>query len=168
MKKKIIFWLLVVLIISCMKMEEKYQTIGDYTKWKKPVDKVLDYAVPGHGKDLRVIYANSKAFEVKQKKKGNQIRYKFPDGSIIVKAIYANKADVGKNEKMITYMVKESKNPKSQDNWLYFMQKKGEKPVLVGSKMCIRCHEAANETHQYFDGNKNGDFMDYIFVPFNK
>jgi len=44
------------------------------------------------------------------------------------------------------------------------MKKPGEEWMEVKGRMCVGCHEAANEKHPYFDGNKKEMFRDYLFT----
>jgi hypothetical protein len=61
-------------------------------------------------------------------------------------------------------MVKDSKNDNSIDGWKYYMVEPGKKPLLMSGRMCVGCHEAANEQHPYFDKNRDAMFRDYLFV----
>jgi hypothetical protein len=86
------------------------------------------------------------------------------EGSVIVKEIYKKREDVNKAEPVLTIMVKDSKSKDSIDGWKYYMVEPEMKPSLVSGRMCVGCHEAANEQHPYFDRNKEGIFRDYLFV----
>jgi hypothetical protein len=170
MKKIIIipFLFILVSIVSCSKGSNSDAiTIPDYKKWKKPVDKILDYPVPGHGPGFRIIYANDITFTATEStdSRGRK-KIVFPEGSYIVKESYKSKKDIGKKEPVVFAMIKNSKSTQSVSGWIYYLKKPGESPAVIKTKMCNGCHEAANEKHPYFDGNPDDSFRDYIFVPY--
>ncbi len=168
---KLVFTILSIsfLLFSCSKETDKRFTIPeDYRSWKKPVNKVLDYPITGHGKGFRIMYANDIAYRAKtiRDKNGNN-KVIMPPGSVIIKEIYKKRSDINKKKPVFTIMVKE--NSKDIDyGWAFYLKKPGKKLVKVKSKMCIGCHEAANERHPYFDKNSKGIFRDFIFVNFIK
>ncbi len=172
MKRVYLFLLLLCIAIPASCSKEKtlaFDIPKDYRLWKKPV-KLLDYPVPGHGATYRVIYANDVSYKVKKNKDadGND-QVVFPDGSVIIKEVYKNRKDINWADPQLTIMVKESTNEYAQAGWLYFVRQPGEKQAkLLHGRMCIGCHEAANDKHPYFDGNATGIFRDYIFVNIAK
>ncbi len=168
MKKTFFLFIAVFMIISCgMDKQSSFVVPEDYTSWKKPVNRVLDYEVPGHGKSFRRIYANAIAFKPISKKIRGADTQIMPDGAIIVKETYAKRSDIKKrNYKNLTIMVKDLSSRAANNGWRYFMKAKNKPVMEVKSRMCIGCHEAANEPHPYFDKNKKGLFRDYLFVPF--
>jgi len=156
------------MLLSCgMDRHSSFVLPEDYTSWKKPVNRVLDYEVPGHGKSFRRIYANAIAFKpVRGKIRGTDALV-MPDGAVIIKETYVKRSDIKKrNYKNLTIMVKDVSSPVSKNGWRYFMKGKNKPVMEVKSRMCIGCHEAANEPHPYFDKNKKGIFRDYLFVKF--
>ena len=86
------------------------------------------------------------------------------DGSVIVKEVYQKRNDINNAEPVLPIMVKDSKSRNSLDGWKYYMVEPGKKPLLVSGRMCVGCHEAANEQHPYFDKNRDAMFRDYLFV----
>lgn len=136
-----------------------------YRTWARITKKAVDYPVPGHGASLRIIYANEPAVKARTGRKESDERLPMPDGAIIVKEVYERKGDVDKKEPQLTIMVKKGSAPGAQGGWLYYTKNPGESPVPVRSRLCIGCHEAANEPHPYFDKNKKGLFRDYLFNP---
>lgn len=138
----------------------------DYRSWKKTLPQVLDYEVPGHGATYRIIYANEAAFQplVDRDSQGRE-RISMKDGAIIIKEVYSRRDEINRAEPVLAIMVKESGNPGAQKNWLFFMKKPGQKPSAVTGRLCIGCHESANEAHPYFDRNPRGVFRDYLFAP---
>jgi hypothetical protein len=165
------FILFFIIALSCA--EEKltlYNVPKDYRLWKKPVTKVLDYPVPGHGATFRVIYANDLSFKAKRSKDANyNERIDFPDGSIVIKEVYKKREDINLKEPQLTIMIKDTGNKDALDGWLYYVKNPKDKQAkLISGRMCIGCHEAANDKHPYFNGNPKGIFCDYIFVDIAK
>jgi hypothetical protein len=162
--------LLTLLAMACSRQSTPvFKVPENYRSWKKPLPVVLDYPVAGHGPTFRVVYANDLAYRVEKYQEANgPVRFIIPDGGIIIKEVYTERSAVGNSEPVLTIMVKNSLDPRSLDGWLYYVQKPGDKPRLNQSRLCAGCHAAANETHQYFDGNKEDLFRDYLFIPFQK
>jgi len=162
--KILFFGLSVSLLFSCSPSGDIF-TIPEYKEWKKPVNRVLDTPVPGHGATFRIIYANDTAFEseIIEEDSGRK-RVVMNEGSVVVKEVYKRRADINRADPDLTIMVKDSKSPNSLDGWKYYMAMPGGKPQLITGRMCVGCHEAANEQHPYFDQNKEAIFRDYLFV----
>lgn len=162
-------FILILMISSTGCNGEKEFTLPDYKNWKKPVTQVLDRPVPGHGATFRVIYANDIAFTSKIiTDASGRKAVRMNDGSVIIKEVYKKREEIGYNVPEIVVMVKESADPEALNGWKYYMKKPGEKSVEVKSRMCIGCHEAANEKHPYFDENKEDMFRDYLFTVIAK
>lgn len=162
-------FIFILMISSAGCKGEKEFTLPDYKNWKKPVTQVLDRPVPGHGATFRVIYANDTAFTSKIiTDASGRKAVRMNDGSVIIKEVYKKREEIGYNVPEIVVMVKESADPEALNGWKYYMKKPGEKPVEVKSRMCIGCHEAANEKHPYFDENKEDMFRDYLFTVIAK
>ncbi|MBN1498816.1 MAG: cytochrome P460 family protein [Spirochaetes bacterium] len=158
--------LAVLVLLNCSKTvtNEEYRVPDDYRAWKKPTDKILDYIVPGHGKSARIIYANDEFYNVKINEVNGVKRYSFNDGTVIIKEVYPDKDAVRTSDPMLTIMVKNSKSPDAIHGWLYYMQNPKTDIMEVNTRMCVGCHEAANDTHPYFDKNPNQEFRDFVFV----
>jgi len=170
MKSSLPLAIVIMLIFSCSKSKnDSFAVPEDYRTWSKPVKKILDYPISGHEKTYRIIYGNDIAFtaEITMDNSGNK-RIIMPHGSVIIKEIYKRKGDVNRKEPVLTIMVKDEKNIMSADGWLYYMKKPGKDVAHIKSKMCIGCHEAANDRHPYFDENKKRIFRDYLFAKFAK
>jgi hypothetical protein len=171
MRRLAVILLVVILAAGCSRKEEKtvFKVPGDYKSWKKPVEEVMDYEIPGHGKTFRVIYANSTSFnpEIIKRNNGTE-RIVYREGSIFIKEVYERQADVGNAEPFLTIMKKESKNSMAVNGWVYFAKKPGKDQEIISTRKCVGCHESANEQHPYFDRNEEGLYRDYIFVPVNK
>ncbi len=152
------------LLFSCSPSGDSF-TVPEYKEWRKPVNRVLDTPVPGHGATFRIIYANDTAFEseIIAEASGRK-RVVMKEGSIVVKEVYKRRADVNRADPELTIMVKDSKSLNSLDGWKYYMVEPAGEPQLISGRMCVGCHEAANEQHPYFDQNKDAIFRDYLFV----
>ena len=157
-------------ILCSKKIEQDFLIPKDYRLWKKAYADVLDYPVPGHGDTIRVIYANEKAFQAKiVEDKYYNSRVIFPDGAIIIKEVYKNRNDINMAEPELTIMKKDSIHQDALDDWIYYLAKPGEKFAKpIKGRMCIGCHEAANDKHPYFTGNPRGIFCDYVFIGIAK
>lgn len=155
--------------VSCKEKAEPIESyISGYKDWKRATKVELDYPVPGHGDTYRIVYANDISFKPDMKKtEGQGIAVIMQNGSVIVKEVYKSKNDAGKKEPALTYMVKDKDYPGSINGWVYVLKKPGENSKIITGRMCVGCHEAANERHPYFDGNKNNSFRDYLFIPFS-
>ncbi len=166
--KKIALTLIVLVFFGCTtkKEEEPFKVPDNYRSWDKATKKVLDYPVPGHGASFRIVYANDIAFSARLDRKNK--RLSMPDGSIVIKETYAEREDIPKKFKNLTIMVKDKKNKKSLNGWFYYMQAPDMKPMRIDGRMCMGCHEAANEEHPYFDKNPEGLFRDYLFIKIAK
>lgn len=164
MKQLALVIILIVTFISACKKDEEHFTIPDYKKWKRPVIEVLDTPIPGHGESYRRIYANDIAFQSRIISGDRGARVQMNEGSVVVKEVYEKREDVGSKTPGLFIMIKESKDPEAINGWVYYMKKPGEETMEVKWRMCVGCHEAANEKHPYFDGNKNEMFRDYLFT----
>lgn len=168
MKYNVMFFILFFsIMISCKEKEELFN-IPDYKKWKRAVDGVLTTPIPGHGETYRIIYANDMAYQSKVVRDSSGQRVQMNEGSVVVKEVYDKQSDVGYKIPGLFIMIKESSDPDAINGWVYYMKKPGKDPVEVKWRMCVGCHEAANEKHPYFDGNKENMFRDYLFVKIAK
>ena len=166
--KLLVFFLAVSFSLSCgtKRDEAEFVVPSQYRNWKKTVDKVLDYTVPGHGSTFRIIYANDISFKpVIEKDNQGRERVIMREGALIIKEIYKKKEDINREEPMLTIMMKNGNSRNALKNWLFIMKKPGQKPAVITGRLCIGCHESANEAHPYFDRNPGGGFRDYLFAP---
>lgn len=155
-------------VFQCGDKEKEY-TVPQYKNWKKVTPSVLDTPVPGHGSTFRIIYANDTAFASKiVADQAGQKRVVMNDGSIIVKEIYKKREDIGYKIPELFIMEKNSTDPEALNGWEYYVKKPAEKGFEVKTRMCVGCHEAANEKHPYFDGNREEIFRDYLFTRIAK
>ena len=151
-------------LFGCTNSEDSFN-VPEYKGWWKPVNRVLDTPVPGHGATYRIIYANDAAFDSKIiKDDSGRKRVLMNDGSVVIKEVYKKRSDINRLEPELTIMVKDSKSRGSLDGWKYYVVEPGKKPLLMSGRMCVGCHEAANEQHPYFDKNRDAMFRDYLFI----
>lgn len=167
--KRIALFVITILALHCSQERASYDfEIPDYRGWEKPVGRILDYPVPGHGASYRIIYANDVAFTAVVKKDDRGIeRVEMPDGSIVIKESYSKREDIARRRiSDLTIMVKRRSDPNAMGGWLYYVKEGDKKSMRIDGRMCIGCHEAANEQHPYFDKNVKSIFRDYLFTPF--
>jgi Cytochrome P460 len=162
---KIIYvFILILLAAACAKKESDLSHLWkDYDDWGHATG-ILDYPVPGHGSSPRIIYANKTAL-ISEKDINNKIVRK--KGSIVVKEVFKNIDDAAndKNPQKLYIMIKDPDDQRALQGWIYAVQTPGQQYNIVSSRMCIGCHDAANEKHMYFDKNENDAFRDYLFFP---
>lgn len=168
--KKGLIGSLVLVMLSCSGEGEKteFKIPDDYRNWKKPVNRILDYQVPGHGSGYRIIYANDTAFKAQIVGDGGVARVEMPDGTIVIKEAYREREDINKKLRDITVMVKNKRDKRALHGWLYYIKLPDKEIKRVDGRLCLGCHEAANEVHPYFDKNRKGIFRDYLFIPLVK
>lgn len=133
---------------------------SDYSSWARINREELDYPVPGHESNYRIIYMNDVGREADA--------YPFPEGTKIVKEIYSG-LDPAEDEKpiMLTTMVKAPDHESARGGWLWILVdgETGDETIITEA-FCLTCHDNANEEHPYADGNPNDEFRDYVFfVP---
>jgi hypothetical protein len=160
----------VIFLAGCSATERAtFSVPANYRTWQKATKRILDYEVPGHGATIRLIYGNDIAFSAAvTKDKNGADRIIMLDGSIIIKEIFNKRKDVGKTEPSLVIMVKDTRSRLAQDGWVYYKKSPGQPLQTVEGRMCIGCHEAANEPHPYFDKNTTGIFRDYLFTKYAK
>ncbi len=95
-------------------------------------------------------------------------RIEMPEGSMVIKEAYSKREDINKRLRDITVMVKNVSDKRALHGWLYYIKLSGKEIKRVDGRLCLGCHEAANEVHPYFDKNKEGIFRDYLFIPLVK
>lgn len=155
------------LLGTCAKPEETFAT-PEYTHWAKTTNVVLDYPIPGHENRFRIPRMNALGFSAVPKQSGGKLAWDFPEGTVIVKEVYANtKPAPGEKPIQLTIMAKRPRDPRSRGGWLWLTKSLpgGKETVFMGN-FCVTCHASTNESHPYGDGNPNEDFRDYVFfVP---
>jgi len=153
------------LALSCAKSEARDPLLPpDYASWRRTTAAALDYPIPGHMDDFRVIRANALAFRtVRRADPAGDVD--FPSGSIVVKEAWPRGAVEGAPAK-VYFMVKSPADPSARGAWVWGMldPATGAEQVFE-SAFCITCHANANEKYPYADGNPGEAFRDYVFFP---
>ena len=172
--KSHIVWLMVSVCVLCACEQQKYQEWDpipvDYQSWHQPLKQPIEYAVVGHGESRRIIYVNELALQAKHvENKYGQKLLRFPNGAIIIKEVFRFRNNGYEPHPQVVSMVKDTNDPKAQDGWLYYVRNPNNPQVKqIDSRLCSGCHEAANESHPYFDNNPNSQFRDYVFIDLVK
>ena len=153
------------MILSCAKAAPRAPLLPpDYASWRRTTAAALDYPIPGHMDDFRVIRANALAFRtVRRADPAGDVD--FPSGSIVVKEAWPRGAVEGAPAK-VYFMVKSPADPSARGAWVWGMldPATGAEQVFE-SAFCITCHANANEKYPYADGNPGEAFRDYVFFP---
>ncbi len=169
MPATLLFLLLIVSLLgSCVKKEERIYATPDYPTWKKTTDIVLDYPIPGHMDRFRIPRMNAIGFSAVPTLDRGKLHWDFPEGTVIVKEVYpSSKPTPGERPVQLTIMVKAPDDPRSQGGWLWITRNlpDGKEQIFTGN-FCVTCHTNANEAYPYNDKNPNLEFRDYVFfVP---
>ncbi len=153
-------------LVSCAKAPAPRAALlpADYPDLAKSVDRLLDYPIPGHGDDARLIFMNGTAFAAASAPKDGAVT--FPEGSVVIKEIYEGlKPAAGQAPAMLTAMVKAPGDPAAIDGWIWVVKdlSTGTESVM-DADFCATCHAAANEAHPYGDKNPAEAFRDGVFI----
>jgi hypothetical protein len=158
--------LLLSLLLACTPATKAASWVpADYASWRPTTTTRLDYPIPGHEDNFRVIYMNDTGFGYAGTSVSQTGRIIFPEGTIIAKAIYAGTAPSQNDEPvMVTAMIKAADDPAARGGWVWVMKDLvlGKETVVPGD-FCYTCHANANEAHPYGDRNPNEDFRDFVF-----
>ena len=129
---------------------------------------MLDYPVPGHRDNCRIIYINKIGETPEIREQGGRTFYEYPEGAMIVKEIYTGlePPEEGKEPVQLTIMLKSSQHPKAQRGWLWIVKdlESGEESILEQT-ICVECHANANEMHPYGEQNRQNEFRDFVYFP---
>ncbi len=159
-------FLAVALLTACAPKPENLALIPEnYNTWERTTDLRLDYPIPGHEDNFRVIYMNDLGFGFSRTTDGQAERVIFPEGTVIAKAIFDGSAPgPDASPMMVTAMVKAADNPDARGGWVWVVKDLalGKETVMEGD-FCITCHTNANEAHPYGDKNLDEGFCDYVF-----
>jgi hypothetical protein len=126
--------LCLVFLSSCTPdSEPKALVPDDYDTWGRTTDLKLDYPIPGHEDNFRIIYMNDTGFGFSRTMEGQAERVVFPEGTVIAKAIYEGASpEPGATPMMVTAMVKASDNPAARGGWVWVT-----KDLAMGKEMVI-------------------------------
>lgn len=155
----------IVLFLSCRKEEDVPAVPDNYSDWERIHEVELDYPVPGHESNYRIIYMNERGRDVEISQDNGRRGFTYPEGTIIAKAVYEGlDPGPGAEPVMITAMVKQADHPNARGGWVWVVKNlnTGDERVIEEA-FCYTCHTAANESHPYADGNPEEEFRDYVF-----
>lgn len=150
---------------GCTEKAEELHVPDNYSSWRRVNDVELDYPIPGHESNYRIIYMNDIGFEAETVKAGGKEELHYPAGTIIAKAVYEGlNPEPGADPVMVTAMIKNPDHPNARGGWVWTVKNlgTGEEQIIEG-QFCFTCHSAANESHPYADGNPREEFRDYVF-----
>ncbi len=166
MKKAAVVLCIGVLFLGGCRKDEPVSFIpGDYDSWERVNEEELDYPVPGHESNYRIIYMNEKGRSVTVEERDGRTWYSYPEGTVIAKEIYPGlDPEPGTNPVMVTAMVKQPDHENAHGGWVWVVKdlESGTEQVME-LEFCFTCHSAANEAHPYADGNPDEEFRDYVF-----
>lgn len=156
------------LFSSCGKQEKLIPDTHD--DWKLFTKTRLDYFIPGHEANYRIIYINSIGLNVniKTSSQGKK-EYHYPNGTILLKEIYPG-MDYNPGEEPLRYtvMLKQPDHPAAKGGWVWLVKNhKTKDESIFRSDMCVNCHEGANRSHPYHDKNPDNEFRDYAFFTYD-
>ncbi|MCP4404095.1 MAG: cytochrome P460 family protein [bacterium] len=165
-------FVLLLFLASCRQQqtEDKLELPSpeEYRSWNMSIDAMLNYPIPGHRDNFRVIYINQIGESVGISDRDGRIHHEYPEGTMIVKEIYKglDPPEDGEEPIELTIMLKDSRHPKAQEGWLWIV--KGFEPEKVNifeRNFCVDCHANANEEHPYGDRNSGNEFRDFVYFP---
>ncbi len=150
---------------ACTPGAPKGRVPADWTSWRKPVDKVLNYTIPGHGDKARVIHINPAGWDYAVGAAAG--RLEFPVGTIVVKEIYASGNPApGEKPTTLDVMIKAPDDPDARGGWVWVVKDLASgKETVITTTFCQSCHGNANSPHPYGDRNTKGVFRDYLYFP---
>lgn len=153
-------------LASCApKPEARALVPDDFSTWGRTTELRLDYPIPGHEDNLRIIYMNDLGFGFTRTIEDQAERVVFPEGTVIAKAIFDGSApEPGATPMMVTAMVKAVDNPDAKGGWVWVVKDLvlGKETIIKGD-FCYTCHANANEAHPYGDKNQDENLRDYVF-----
>jgi hypothetical protein len=159
-------------LASCQKDEQGpvLPDASEYRTWDQPIQRILDYPIPGHEDNRRRMFINARGTEVRIERRENRVYWSYPEGTVIVKEIIAGLQGQDTDYPFqITAMIKAPEDPRSRGGWLWVAKAldSGEQTV-IDWEFCFDCHANANEPHPYGDQNPADEFRDYVFFPYRK
>ncbi|MBD3304940.1 hypothetical protein GF339_01150 [candidate division KSB3 bacterium] len=154
--------------VGCQKQEEVPAIPAEYRDWTITNDIALDYPIPGHEDNCRVIYINPTGEQVQPTEHQGRVVYDYPEGTIIVKEVYEGleEPEEGEEPMSLTVMIKAPQHPQSRAGWLWIVTSSASgQQQIIERDFCVDCHANANESHPYADKNVSNEFRDYVYFP---
>ncbi len=140
---------------------------AEYHAWKMTTD-LLNYAVPGHLDNCRVVYINAIGEQVHILDEQARRTYEYPEGTVIIKEIYNgfDPPEPGEEPTALTLMIKAPHHPQARHGWLWVQRTfHPQKDTIITQALCVDCHANANEPHPYGDQNVNNEDRDFVYFP---
>lgn len=148
----------------------KSNLIGmDHEDWARTTYTRLSYPIPGHLDHLREIYINPVADGVVITLENGRRHYAYPAGTVVVKEIFATASPApGEGPVTLVGMVKAPDDPRALGGWLWVVRDLKSGTETIGNQeLCFTCHKNANEGYPYGDRNRDGEFRDFLFYPWD-
>lgn len=153
------------LLISCAESTQSSFIPVDYPEWTQTTDEILNYSIPGHGSGLRKIFINGLGLEYREELDNGRMTYNFPNGTLIVKEVYSSPNPADSDEPFqLTAMYKDPGHPLQRGGWLWIVKNMSNgSETILNEEFCFTCHNNANESFPYGDGNPFQAFQDFVF-----
>jgi hypothetical protein len=142
---------------------------ADWPSWERLTAAPAEGLVPGHEERFRIAFINAQGEMVKPVVANGAVSWKYPDGSIILKAGYWGSAPPGKGEtpSKLSVMMKSPGDPRARGGWLWVVRDTASGvETVIDAPYCVDCHSYANGPNPYGDKNTSGDFRDYVYLPY--
>ena len=168
MNKTLLLLIGILIILSaCTPEKEGALVPPDHSGWRRTTEIELDYPIPGHESNYRIIYINSIGEDYTISQRDGRTVHEYPEGTIIIKDVYPGLTPEPEAEPVMqTVMIKDPEHPANSGGWVWVVKDlmEGGETVMEG-QFCFGCHTNANERHPYGDENINEEFRDYVFFP---
>lgn len=153
------------IIISCARKEITDLIPEDYGTWDRTTLTELNYPVPGHEDNYRIIFINPVGYSWEESLLNGVRQVRFPEGTILVKEVYAGSGrPAGASPVMLTAMIKAPSDSRALGGWIWVVKDISQgKEMVMTNNYCFVCHANANERHPYGDKNLPEEFRDYLF-----
>ena len=141
----------------------------DWPSWERIASAPAQGSVPGHEERYRIAYINALGETVRPVVANGAISWKYPEGSIILKAGYSGSAPPGKGETpgKLSLMIKRPGDPRARGGWVWVVRDTAsDNESVIDAPYCVDCHSYANGPNPYGDKNPSGDFRDYVYLPY--
>jgi hypothetical protein len=140
---------------------------ADYRSWQLSTQRELNYPIPGHLNNYRIIHVNATGLRYTVTTENGRRTVTYPTGTTLVKEIYSGLDDPpeGALPASIVAMVKNPADHRAIRGWVYLLKnpRTGEEQVVTES-LCADCHAAASDRHPYGGGNPGGESRDCVFI----
>ena len=137
---------------------------ANYDGWASTIESPLEYEIPGHTMDRRMIYINEIGTRLEITERNGETIHTYPEGTIILKENYPT--GDSEDPAALSVMIKAPKDPRARGGWIWIAKNiAGDSERIFSDEFCFTCHQNANEQHPYGDKNPSGEFRDFVFFP---